>query len=129
VPDVGFRLGLSDACEEALAMHSAGKRPRTVDAGNRGGLGKAVPRAYGVSATAVSAMVSWPLLPRVCLPVLGDCFIRHMRCEAAAPARESRIGCLIGYFAPSVSVAGDRLRRSMGAFGCRGKLGVMRCRA
>jgi hypothetical protein len=110
-------------------MHSAGRRPRTVDAGNRGGWGTGVPRAYGDSATAVLTMVPSPLPPMVCLPVLGDRFIRHMCCEAAAPARESHIGRLIGYFAPSVSVAGDRLRRSMGAFGCGGKLGVMRCRA
>jgi hypothetical protein len=106
----GFRLGLSDAFEEALATHSAGRRPRTVDAGNRGGWGKAVPRAYGVSATAVLAMVPWPLPPMVCLPVLGDRFIRHMRCEVAAPAGESPTGRLTGHFAPSGSVAGDRLR-------------------
>ena len=107
---------------------SAG-RPRTVDAGNRGGWGKAVPRAYGDSATAVLAVVPWPVPPMVCLPFLGGRFVRHIRCKAAAPARESRIGRLIGHVAASVFVAGDDLQRSVAALGASSELGVMMCRA
>src|SRR5688572_9780931 len=88
-----------------------------------------VPRAYGDSAAAVLAIVHRPLPPMVCLLVLGGRFVRPMSCEAAAPARKSRIGRLIGHFAPSASVAGDDRRHAMVAFGCGSKLGVMKCRA
>jgi hypothetical protein len=74
-------------------------------------------------------MVHWPLPPTIFLPVWGGRFVHPMRCEAAAPARESRIERLIGHFAARVSVAGDDLRHSVEAFGGGGALGIMMCRA
>jgi hypothetical protein len=76
--EVGFDLGLSDACMDAPATYSASRRTRTAHAGNRGGWGRTSPRAYGDSGISVLAMVLLPMPVARWPAVLRGRLLHHM---------------------------------------------------